>query len=60
MCHLSKCLVIGVFVRLFLVVGCFVVDSALGVCVELVKFVYNFGSDGPPGVCIVEKFCCEQ
>ena len=36
MCHLSKCLVVGVFVGLFFVVGCFVVDSALGVCVKKV------------------------
>ena len=54
MCHLGECFVVGVFVGLFFVIGCFIVDPALSVSVELVKFVNDFGCYGPPGVCVVK------
>jgi hypothetical protein len=50
---LGKGFVVGVFVGLLLVLDGFILDSALGVCVELIEFVDDLGSDGPPSVGVV-------
>ena len=53
MCHLGKGFMVGVFVGLLIMVGSLVLYSALGICVELVEFVDDFGSDEPPCVGVV-------
>ena len=53
MCHLGKGFMVGVFVGLLLMVDGLVLDFTLGVCVELVEFVDDLRSDGPPCVGVV-------